>query len=152
MGEKFEIIMTSYFEDFKKSMKQRMMIPISLVEQYYNDICFLVDIDYTYIQVDVPRVRWLRPLGYEINVDEASASITALLAKEIDTSTKIFGNYDVMKCKVEMALKITSTLKKKDKLVRKLKDKFGEGSTDRKKKMMKKIERKNKGNLKNLLL
>ena len=49
MGEIFETIMTSYFEDFKKSMKKRLRIPISLVEKNYNDIYFLVDIDYTYI-------------------------------------------------------------------------------------------------------
>ena len=47
MGAKFEAQMTSYFEDFKKSMKQRLRIPVSLVEQHVNDICFLVDIDYT---------------------------------------------------------------------------------------------------------
>ena len=72
--------MTSYFEDFKKSMKQKIRIPISLVEQHINDIFFLFDIDYTYIQAAVPRIRWLRPLGYEINIDEASTTITTLLA------------------------------------------------------------------------
>ena len=55
MGENFETVMTSYFEDFKKSMKQRMRISISLIEQHYNDICFLVDIGYTYIQAITPR-------------------------------------------------------------------------------------------------
>ena len=89
--------MTSYFEDFKNYMKQRLRIPVSLVEQHYNDIFFLVDIDFTYIQVEVPRVGWLRPLGYEINVDEASTAITALLVEEIDKSAKLFGNYDVVK-------------------------------------------------------
>ena len=84
MGDNFESIMTSYFEDFKKSMKQRLRIPISLVEQYYNDICFLVDIYYTYIQTVVLRVRWLRPLGYEINIDEASTAITTLLVEGVD--------------------------------------------------------------------
>ena len=49
MGENFDAQMASYFEDFKKSMKQRLRIPILLVEKYYNDIFFLVDIDYTYI-------------------------------------------------------------------------------------------------------
>ena len=68
IGDNFDAQMTSYFEDFKKSMKQRMRIPVSLGEQHINDICFLVDIDYTYIQVVVPRVRWLRPLGYELDV------------------------------------------------------------------------------------
>ena len=71
MGDKFEAQMTSYFEDFKKSMKQRLRILVSLVEQHINDIYFLVDIDHTYIQATVLRVRWLRPLGYELGIDEA---------------------------------------------------------------------------------
>ena len=57
MGVNFETLMTSYFEDFKKKMKQRLRIPISLVEKYVNDVFFLVDIDYTYIQATIPRVR-----------------------------------------------------------------------------------------------
>ena len=63
-----------------------------------------------------------------INVDEASIAITKLLAKEVDKSAKIFGNYEVMKSKVAMELKTTSTLKKKDKLVKNIKAKFGEGA------------------------
>ena len=69
MGDNFEAQMTSYFEDFKKSMKQMLRIPVSLVEQHVNDICFLVDIDYTYIQEVLPRVRWFKPLGYELDID-----------------------------------------------------------------------------------
>ena len=95
------------------------------MEQHYNDIFVLVDIDYTYIQIVVPRVRWLRPLGYEINIDEALASINTLLAKEVNKIAKLFGNYDVVKYKFGMELKTESTLKKKDKLVRKLKEKYG---------------------------
>ena len=104
--------MTSYFEDFKKFMKQRLRILVSLVEKHSNDICFLVDIDYTYIQVAIPRVRWLRPLGYEINVDEASATITTLLVEEMDKEAKPFGTYDIIKSRVEIDLKMASTLKK----------------------------------------
>ena len=85
--------MTSYFEDFKQSMKKRLRIPISLVEEHYDDIFFLVDIDQTYVQVEIPRVRWLRPLGYEINVEEASTKMTTLLTEEVDKKAKAFGNY-----------------------------------------------------------
>ena len=60
-------------------MKQRLRILVSIVEQHINDIFFLVDIDHTYIQVAVPRVIWLRPLGYELEVDEPSTTITTLL-------------------------------------------------------------------------
>ena len=100
MGENFDAQMTSYFDDFKKSMKQRLRILVSLVEKHINDIFSLVDIDYTYIQETIPRVIWLRPLGDEINIDEASTPITALLAEEIDKTTKNFGTYDVVKSKV----------------------------------------------------
>ena len=59
LGDNFESIMTSYFEYFKKTMKGRMRIPISLVEKHEKDICFLVDIDFTYIRDALLRVRWL---------------------------------------------------------------------------------------------
>ena len=105
-------------------MKERMKIPISLVEKHYNGICFLVDANYTYVQAATPRVIWLRPLGYEINVDEASTTITTLLVEEVDKNEKIFGNYEMVKSKITMELKISYTLKKKDKLVKKIKAKL----------------------------
>ena len=107
-------------------MKQRMRIPISLVEKHVNDICFLVDIDYIYIQVVVLRVRWLRPLSYELDMDQASIAIIALLVEDIDKDSKPFGTYDVVKSRVEIDLKIASIVKRKEKLVRKIKKFFGE--------------------------
>ena len=65
-----------------------------LVEQHYNVICFLVDSNYTYVQESIPRVRWLKPLSYKINVDEAFVAITTLLAEDIDKSATSFGNYE----------------------------------------------------------
>ena len=62
----------------------------------------------------------MRPLGYEINVDEASATISTLLAEEIDKEAKPFGTYDIFKLRFEIDLKMASTLKKKDKMVKKL--------------------------------
>ena len=49
LGENFESVMTSYFEDFKQSMKKRLRILVSLVERYYDDIYFLVDVDHTFV-------------------------------------------------------------------------------------------------------
>ena len=125
MGDNFEAQMTIYFEDLKKFMKQRLRIPFFLVGQHITNIFFLVDIDYTYIQAALSRVRWLRPLGYDLDVDEASVAIIALRVEEIDKASKPFGTYDVVKSKVEMELKTTSIVKRKDKLVRKIKKKFG---------------------------
>ena len=38
LGDNFESIMPSYFEDFKKTMKGTMRIPVSLVEKHVKDI------------------------------------------------------------------------------------------------------------------
>ena len=100
---------------------QRLRILVSLVEKHLNDNFSLVDIDFTYIQATIPRFRWLRPLGYEINVDEASVAITTLLLEEMDKEAKPFGTYDIIKSRVEIDLKIASTMKKKEKMVKKLK-------------------------------
>ena len=121
LGDSFESIMTNYFEDFKQSMKKRLRILVSLVEKHYDDNCFLVDIDYTFVQAATPRVRWLRPLGYEINVDKASTTITTLLEENVDKISKEFGNYKMAKSKITMELNTGSVIKKKDKLVKKLK-------------------------------
>ena len=102
-----------------------MRILVSLTKKYEKDIFFLVDIDYTYIQAVIPRVRWLRPLGYELDIDQASATITALLVEEVDKNAKAFGTYDVVKFRVVTDLKTATAVKKKEKLVRKIKRRFG---------------------------
>ena len=67
----------------------------------------------------------MRPLGYEINVDEASVVIIALLSKEMDKEEKPFGTYDIVKSKVEIDLKTSSTIKKKEKMIKNLKARLG---------------------------
>ena len=125
MGDSFDAQMTIYFDDFNNSMKNRIGILVSLVEEHVNDIYFLVDIDYTYVQAVIPRVRWLRPLRYELDVDQASIAIIKFLIEEIDKDAKHFGTYDVVKSKVVTDLKTASAVKRKDKIVKKLKKKFG---------------------------
>lgn len=89
----FQSVLTSYFEYFKKFMKQRLRIPISLVEKHYDDFVFLVDANHTYVQATIPRVRWIKPFPYEINVDEAYVAITTRSVEDIDKSATSFCNY-----------------------------------------------------------
>lgn len=49
LGDNFDSVMTSYFEDFKKSMKQRLIIPVSLVEKHYDDVYLSGDANHTYV-------------------------------------------------------------------------------------------------------
>lgn len=89
-----------------------------------------MDADYTYVQVALRRVRWLKPFPYEINVDEASAAITALLENKIDKDATSFGNYEEAKSRLTINLQIASMIRKKNKLVKKLKERFGEGDDE----------------------
>ena len=65
------------------------------------------------------------PLGYEINVDEASTVIIAILVEEMDEEAKSFRTYDIVNSRVEIDLKTTSAMKKKEKMVKKLKARLG---------------------------
>ena len=60
-----------------------------------------------------------------INVDEASTTIIALLSEEMDMEAKPFGTHDIVKSRVETHLKTTSVMKKKEKMVKKLKERLG---------------------------
>ena len=82
-----------------------------------------------YVQAEIPKVIWLSPLGYKINIIEASALIT-IFVEEVDNEATTFGNYDVAKSKITMDLKTTLVIRKKNKMVNKLKDKFGEGTKE----------------------
>ncbi|WP_233109386.1 hypothetical protein, partial [[Clostridium] innocuum] len=54
LGDKFDEVMDGYFESFKKKMNDRYRIPQRLVEEYKDDICFMVDCDRVYIQAVRP--------------------------------------------------------------------------------------------------
>ena len=69
MGENFDSIMENYFEFFKEQMDNRFWIPPKLVEDYKDDVCFMVDHDRVYIQTVTPRVAWVKPLPYEVNIN-----------------------------------------------------------------------------------
>ena len=60
-------------------MNNRFIIPKKLVEDYKYDICFMVDCDKVYTQAVRPRIVWVKPLGYEVNIDETKDIIEALI-------------------------------------------------------------------------
>lgn len=79
MGENFDNVRDNYFEYFKERMNNRFGICPKLVEDYKEDVCFMVDYDRVYIQAVRPRVSWVKPLPYEVNIDETKDIIEALV-------------------------------------------------------------------------
>ncbi|GLJ33578.1 hypothetical protein SUGI_0675160 [Cryptomeria japonica] len=64
----------------------------------------------------IPRVAWVKPLPYEINIDEARDIIEALINEPAIPNTPAFGTYDEAKARIELKIKlpkaITSTKRK----------------------------------------
>ena len=51
---------------FHNEMKQSCRIPPSMVKKFQDDILFMVDKNFTYIEVVDPRMLYVEPLNYEI--------------------------------------------------------------------------------------
>ena len=94
--------MENYFEVFKENMNNRFQIPQKLVEDYKDDVYFMVDSDTVYIQAVRPRMVWVKPLPYEVNIDETKDIIEALVNEPVDPKTPIFGTYDEAKTRIEL--------------------------------------------------
>src|SRR5271156_1241133 len=102
--------MDSYFEEFKDKMNNRFRIPPKLVKDYKDDICFMVDCDKVYIQAAIPRVAWVKPFPYEINIDEARDIIEALVNEPAIPNIPAFGTYDEAKARIELEIKLPQAI------------------------------------------
>ena len=110
MGENFERVMDNYFEVFKDKMNNKFRIPPKLVEDYKDDICFMVDYDKVYIQAVILRVTWVKPLPYEINIDEARDTIEVLVNEPTDPKLHAFCTYEEEKKRIEISINIPQAL------------------------------------------
>ena len=102
MGENFDSIMDNYFKVFKEKMNNRFWIPPKLVEDYKDDVCFMVDSDRVYIQAVGPRIVWVKPLPYDVNIDETKEIIEELVNEPVDPKEPIFGTYDKAKTRIKL--------------------------------------------------
>lgn len=84
LGNKFESVMDEYFDNFKIRMNQRFRISPALVEKYHDYVYFLDDIDSTLVKAILSRVAWLEPMDYEVNIDQDTKAIKALLKEPVE--------------------------------------------------------------------
>ena len=50
-----------------------------------------------YIQIVKPRLVWVKPLSYEVNIDDTKDIIEALLNELVDPKAIYFGTFDEAK-------------------------------------------------------
>ena len=77
-----------------------------MVEDYKDDVCFMVDYDKVYIQVVKPRVVWVKPLRYEVNIDDTKDITKALLNELVYPKATYFGTFDEAKARIELEIKL----------------------------------------------
>ena len=65
----------------------------------------MVDCDKVFTQVVKPRVVWVKPLSYEVNIDDTKDIIEALLNEPMDPKATYIGTYDEVKAKIELEIK-----------------------------------------------
>ena len=111
MGENYSSIMDNYLDAFKEKMNNRFRIPKKLFEDHNDDLCFMVDSDKVYIQAVRPKIAWVKPLGYEVNIDEKKYIIEALINEPVDHKAAYFGTYDEAKDRMEMEIKLPQATK-----------------------------------------
>ena len=49
-------------KSFQAEMKQRYRIPHVIVEKYKDELCFMVEKNFTCMEVVVPRVKFIKPM------------------------------------------------------------------------------------------
>ena len=89
----------------------------------------------------MPRVRWLKAVWYEVNIDETSIAITTLLFEEVDNNATYFGTFEEAKARITTNLHKTKVVKKKSKIINNLIEQFGEGSDKEEEKGEKKSDK-----------
>lgn len=84
--ENITIDIARLIKSFEVAMKQRYIIPPTLVDKYSNDICFIVEIGVTFMEAIEPRVIFIDHMGYEMSEDliEGYAKIIHESKKDVD--------------------------------------------------------------------
>ena len=113
--------MENYFDAFKEKMNNTFRILKKLVEDYKDDVYFMFDSDKVYIQAIRPRITWVKPLGYEVDIDETKDIIEALVNEPIDPKASYFRTYDEEKARIELEIKLPQAVSKGKRRIEKLK-------------------------------
>lgn len=65
-------------------------------------------------------MTWVKPLEYEINIDDTKDIIEALLNEHVDPKATYFTTYDEAKTRIELEIKLPQAINKGRKRVEKI--------------------------------
>ena len=100
-------------------MRQIFRITLAIVEKFKEDICVMVDTNFTYIQAVEPHEKFLDPLGYELNDNVVVGYNDLLLKSKKDQAKYRFGTYDDITQSAHQASSEKSSHKKIETIMKK---------------------------------
>ena len=74
----------TWMKKFQAQMKLRYRILPNMVEKYKDEICFMVETDTTCMEPIKPRVKFIKPMSYEMIEDLIGAYAKIILELERD--------------------------------------------------------------------
>ena len=80
-------------KSFQVEMKQRYRIPLVLVEKYTDELCFMVETNFTCMEVVVPWVKFIEPMGYKMSEELIEWYAQIILHLEVDSECPRWGTY-----------------------------------------------------------
>ena len=66
-------------KNFQSKMKLMYRIPPSMVEKFKDDLCFMVETDNTCMEVVIPRVKFIEPMGYEMSAERIEGYVQIII-------------------------------------------------------------------------
>lgn len=103
---------TLILKTFQSEMKLRSRIPKSVVEKYKDELCFMVDTNFTYMEAVTPRVIYVDPLGYDITEEIIESYVQKILSADLDPKIPRFGTYKE-NMKLSYQTKLEKSIRKK---------------------------------------
>ena len=70
------------------------------------------------------RIVWVKPLGYEVNIDEIKDVIEALINEPVNPKATYFGSYEEAKARIELEIKLPQAVNKGRKRIAKMQTKI----------------------------
>lgn len=102
MGSDGDKLVKDYFRNFQDKMRQREMIPQSIVDKYDKHICFVVKRDEIWMEAIRPRTVWITKMGYEVDSHILDSYAKILLDDPLEPIEEIFGNAETIESGVAM--------------------------------------------------
>ena len=65
-------------------------------------------------------MAWVKPLPYEVNIDETKDIIEALINEPVDPNASYFGTYEEAKTRIELSIKLPQVVNKGRKRMEKM--------------------------------